>query len=259
MMLFALLWVLGAPPNDQRAEPSAALDPLTVITNPSWRTPPEPTVQDYPMFAQTFSVSGSATVECATTAIGAVKACKVIAEAPIGFGFGEAAIGVVKAGRLSPRRVNGVATDSTIVVTVPFDADPLRRITPKAWRGAEPSEAHMATAQAFVTLVGAPIPDLDLVLGGLSPDRRDVVRLWLVELYPDQKRTEHLFVKAIARSVPQTVLARWLEGQVSAKDSFDFLPAMNDLFDTNAADLELRRRVCARYDCGPAPDGGWTP
>lgn len=254
-VLSAVLFAAGDPSAAQAAEHKTA----TVIVNPSWRTPPEPTLDDYPAFAFSIGVPGRVAVECVTTTLGLVKDCKAVRETPGGLGFGPAAIEIAMRGRISPRRVDGVATDSRILTNIPFGTDPLVRVQPKPWRGEEPTPPHLAAAEAYLALMGKlPEEDYDALLAPLPEARRAIVRSWIEELFPDREKTEAMFIRGLARTVPQGTLERWSSGVFSEKDLSEFSDladlqaAMEDQFDSNAAFLELRRRYCQDYDCSTA-------
>ncbi|MBK1968261.1 energy transducer TonB [Brevundimonas diminuta] len=95
----------------------------SVITNPQWARPPRPTERDFPQRALDRGVGGSATVECTVTPSGRPEACRVVSEEPSGMGFGAAAVRIVQRGQLSPRTVDGAATNAKFVVRVPFNLD----------------------------------------------------------------------------------------------------------------------------------------
>ena len=95
----------------------------SVITNPQWARPPRPTERDFPQRALDRGVGGSATVECTVTPSGRPEDCRVVSEEPSGMGFGAAAVRIVQRGQLSPRTVDGAATNAKFVVRVPFNLD----------------------------------------------------------------------------------------------------------------------------------------
>ncbi|MBJ7486111.1 energy transducer TonB [Brevundimonas sp.] len=93
----------------------------SVITNVAWSRPPRPTADDFPARAMDRGVSGSATVSCTAQANGRPANCRVVSETPAGMGFGQAAVRIVQRGQLSPRTVDGAATNATFTVRVPFN------------------------------------------------------------------------------------------------------------------------------------------
>lgn len=79
-------------------------------TNPDWLTPPsgEAMAKYYPDEAIDRSVSGRVVLVCLTRLDTRVEGCEVVEEAPIGMGFGDAALRMAKAEfRLKPATENG--------------------------------------------------------------------------------------------------------------------------------------------------------
>lgn len=262
-MLAVLLSVAALGAGDIQADRAAGDKAPVVIVNPSWLEAPQPFFEDYPPFAWMIGVDARVDVECMSNAQGLIKDCRVTRETPSGLGFGAAALAIVPRGRLSPRSVDGVPTGSSIALSLPFTTSPQVRIRPKPWRGTEPTTVHLAAADAFVSAMGDwPGISLDPITQGLADDRRDIVRRWLTELLPSAEQSRKIFVRALARTVPQSVLNRWTSGAFDEKDSqffSDTQAAVDDQFDLNAAEIELRRRYCSRYDCGPVAAGDATP
>lgn len=101
--------------------PAAQAGPRKVIDKPDWVAKPtgEDLARYFPDRAQKESVSGKATITCGVTAQGLLENCKVLKEAPKGYGFGEAAVGMASAFRMSPKRIDGQAVEGGRV-TIPL-------------------------------------------------------------------------------------------------------------------------------------------
>ncbi|WP_292051303.1 energy transducer TonB, partial [Brevundimonas sp. UBA5866] len=112
--------VQGPPPPP--APPAPPPPPkASVITNPQWSRAPRPTERDFPQRALDRGVGGYAVVECTVTPSGRPEGCRTIEESPSGMGFGQAAQRIVQRGQLSPRTVDGAATNAKFTVRVPFN------------------------------------------------------------------------------------------------------------------------------------------
>jgi protein TonB len=88
-----------------------------VVTPADWAMKPTPKVLKtlYPPQAWAARVSGSATIACKVTVEGDAADCVVQAEEPAGYGFGQAAIVVVKRGKFHPATKNGVPVEQAVI------------------------------------------------------------------------------------------------------------------------------------------------
>ncbi|MBK1975636.1 MULTISPECIES: TonB family protein [Brevundimonas] len=102
------------------AEPTQASAQAPINVEARWLTPPRPTASDYPQRAVDRGLSGGAAVRCEVALSGKPTNCAVVAEVPPGSGFGEAAVKIVRRGRLNPATIRPEEVGSAFVVTVPF-------------------------------------------------------------------------------------------------------------------------------------------
>ncbi|HSZ52768.1 MAG TPA: TonB family protein [Caulobacteraceae bacterium] len=88
-----------------------------VVTNPDWVSKPtgDQLANVYPVVAQALNVSGRAAIECKVTAQGDATDCKVLAEAPMGMGFGAAAVSLAPYFKMRPQTVDGAPVGGAMV------------------------------------------------------------------------------------------------------------------------------------------------
>lgn len=79
------------------------------ITNPDWAEIPTPDqfAEAYPERAKQERVEGGATILCRVLDTGRLSDCSVVSEAPIGYGFGEAALKIAPDLRMKPVTIDG--------------------------------------------------------------------------------------------------------------------------------------------------------
>ncbi|MBN9478752.1 MAG: energy transducer TonB [Bordetella sp.] len=237
-------------------QPGRRQNPV-VIEGPAWVVPPQVDEGDYPAFAAYLGVSGSVSLECVATPQGSPENCLIKAERPTGLGFGDAAKRIILRHRLTPRRVNGVATPSKFVVSLPFiaeDQDEGETDEVPAWSGPEPSPALVENARRVVAAVGIPSLTERLGLEELSQDRRAAVLSWAEELFPSDEALAETIALGMARLWAKETTDRFILGEnapsITPQDTVSAFPKL----DSAAIDAEMRRRYCAAYDCGPATD-----
>jgi len=86
--------------------------PARLITNGAWETTPTRAQADeaYPDQARDEGIEGRAIAGCTVGEAGLLKACVIDAESPVGAGFGEAAIGLMKHYKMKPQTAGGHPT-----------------------------------------------------------------------------------------------------------------------------------------------------
>lgn len=255
-----LLFVLGMALIGQPVTAESLQDapPLTAI--PAWRIPPAPTPDDYPHFASVLGIKGEVRVQCRASVEGRLSACTPMSARPAHLGFESIAVRVVEGGLVSPARDAGGAVEAEITARVPFDIPTARLTSPPAWDGPEPNAAQRAAGEDYARRYRADPMIRSRMSWGLQPmtsEMQHTVRSWIDELFAkdDQARgpgMARVLAKRGLDAFPRTKpddWDDWIKDLHSAKAEF---------FDGEQAVAELRRRFCARYDCGPAIEGEAT-
>lgn len=238
----------------QDALPPPPVEPQ-LISPTTWLEPPSVTPDDYPRFASIVGITGEVQVACRVSIDGRPMGCRAVSARPSGLGFEPIAVEIVERGRLSPARDKSGPVESDFSVRVPFSisSDPF---TAPAWEGPEPSPAQRAAGETYARraiLDPAYRSDARWGLQDLPTEMRDTVRGWTDELF-----REDLSFRTLSMSMARVLARRGLDRFPSEKpaDWSDWVAelssAKSDYFDAKAANAELRRRYCARYDCGPA-------
>ncbi len=114
-----------APPVITQSPPPPPAPPApprpAVITNPSWSRQP---AGEFPERALSRGVeSGAVELNCLVSPNGSLSDCNVVSESPSGMGFAQAAISGARRARLSPRTVDGAATNARVTFTTRFRAE----------------------------------------------------------------------------------------------------------------------------------------
>ena len=99
------------------------------LTDPVWDRAPgqDDWAKAYPAHAAQAGIAGAVKMKCAATAAGLLSDCAVIQEAPLGEGFGSAALSLAAGMALKPEDANGQPiAGRNLIVPVRFEPDMLR-------------------------------------------------------------------------------------------------------------------------------------
>ena len=225
------------------------------VVNATWLNAPAARPADYPRFASIVRAEGHVVVQCDALPTGALSACTAMSEKPAGLGFGEEAVRVVQRGHTAPHTVDGIPVTSRIQTQVPFRISTELRATPDPWTGPEPTAGQRDAARRWAVRAASRMPLFARFgLEELPADRRAVVTEWITELYPDRQKAQQIFTVAGARLLAEIGLPEMPQTRPLDEETWNrrFAAASADQFDGVAADAELRRRYCARYECAPS-------
>ena len=225
------------------------------VVNPTWVTAPVARSEDYPRFARIVRAEGHVTVQCEALPTGALSACTAMSEKPADLGFGDEAVRVVQRGLAAPRTVDGTPVTSRIQTRIPFRISSEPSPPPGPWTGPQPTAGQRESARRWAVRAVSRMPRLARFgLEDLPNDRRAVVTAWIAELYPDRQKTQEIFTVAAARLLAEIGLPEMPPTRPLDEATWNrrFAAASADQFDGAAADAELRRRYCARYECAPS-------
>jgi protein TonB len=106
-----------------QAAPEAAPSEAVLRNSPDWlRLPSDGEVAAaYPQAARRSRVTGEAALACTLDADGRLEACKVAAESPSGYGFGEAALSLAGRFQMTPLYPDGSpVTGARVSVPITF-------------------------------------------------------------------------------------------------------------------------------------------
>ncbi|MFK0299404.1 energy transducer TonB [Brevundimonas sp. NPDC090276] len=225
------------------------------MANATWLNAPVARPTDYPRFASIVRAEGHVVVQCESLPTGALSACTAMSEKPAGLGFGDEAVRVVERGRTVPRTVDGTPAASRIQTRIPFRISSEPPPKPGPWIGPEPTAGQRESARRWAIQAASRMPRFARFgLEELPADRRAVVTEWITELYPDRQKAQEIFTVAAARLLAEIGLAEMPPTRPLDEGTWNrrFAAASADQFDGAAADAELRRRYCARYECAPS-------
>lgn len=241
----------------------AGAAPAQQRVNPYWKTPVDAELAGdlFPGFAAWVAQEGRVEVRCHVPADGRPYDCTVVEETPPGLGFGAAARVMLTSAEVATARIDGRPVPSVVTTTVRFWLPD--RVGPGgSWTGPEPTPARLALARRVVAgprKEGLPeMFDREQMLDGLDHDRRAVVRPWIDELFPPDPEAElKAAAVAMARLYSEADLRRILAGEpVDYPSEDEFFSAWPEATPQEEAKLEeLRRRYCARYECGASAEG----
>ena len=102
------------------AQAQALGTPTPPPAEPSPTSDPSP-MRYYPERAQRMEVNGDTVLDCNVTVEGRLDDCRVVSEAPTGYGFGEAALKVSRLWRMKPARDAGGHAIPGGRITIPLN------------------------------------------------------------------------------------------------------------------------------------------
>lgn len=129
------IWLLAGPALAQ----SGAAAPPYAVTNPDWLRKPQgrDLARFYPDRAQREEVGGAATILCSVTVKGGLEACRVVSEAPVGYGFGQAALRLSQTFQMKPKMDDGTpVAGGTVRIPIVFrvpEEGPAERKPSPSW------------------------------------------------------------------------------------------------------------------------------
>ncbi|MET4683597.1 hypothetical protein ABIE19_001506 [Brevundimonas faecalis] len=227
----------------------------------AWAVRPIPTPDDFPPFAAALGVNGWAEVNCRVTNNGLPNACTAVRARPDGLGFAEAAVRVIERARLSSADTSADGREFT--VRVPFQISPLSEEATPPWTGPTPNALQLESGRRYARRGVEPIVRLrrQWRLNQMPPEMRRTTEGWISELFGNvetdrQRRGLNMARVLAARGLdvmPPKQPDDWTESWVPQLNQ-----ASRDLHPREPMN-ELRRRFCARYDCGPTAETVATP
>jgi len=111
--------------------------------------------KEYPKLAQLMSLAGTALIRCAVDTVGRVQDCSVVAETPVGFGFGAAAVRLSAYFSMKPEQIDGQPVRSTISIPIKFKLGAESVAAPEPEAPPPSSPAALDLARQVLVLQGA--------------------------------------------------------------------------------------------------------
>ena len=239
------------------------------IDIPQWDAIPDPADVAGPQLMTALGVEGVVRMTCRVADDGALKACAVDEEAPAGLGFGEAALKLTDAYRLSSLQLKAGGAGRKVTVRVGFPAADLG----KPWEVPKPrSDKALAVARQMVVDSGlAKTTSLQTELQvanfeSRTPTRAD--KAAYAEAIAAYRTGAAQGVATVGEDTARLWSSIYTEDQLTAIEAFYQTPAGKAQKDRQAeleiaagqafADLErkisadARRTYCQTHDCTPA-------
>jgi TonB family protein len=221
----------------------------------AWVTRPVPTPEDFPPFAAAMNIGGWVEVNCLVTPEGLPNACTAMRARPDGLGFAEAAVRIIERARLTPAAPDALPEKREFTVRVPFNVPPFNTEAPTPWFGPTPNAAQMEGGRRFARRSVEPVVRLrrHWRLDRMPLEMRRTTEGWIAELFgnleTERQRQGLVMARVLALreldALPPKQPDDWSEAWTP-----QLREAGRDIYPREPM-IELRRRYCARYDCGP--------
>jgi hypothetical protein len=261
----------GSPESLQRVwRPADPKDPR--IDNPQWDLQPDAATMAAaePEVMTILGLSGAVRLSCKVAADGTLKDCKVDEEAPVGFGFGRAALGLAGSYRLARLQLAAGGAGKTVTVRIGFSppelgaayAAPAPR-SPQALAAARQivagtgvvEQARLETELQIAGYESKPPPGADPKIyadviaayregaaKALADFAENIARVWAAAYSDQQLTTFQAFFESPAGKAQE---ARNAALNIAVEH------ALTPVHETIAA--EARKIYCATHDCLAAP------
>ena len=258
------------------------------VANPVWLQLPsaDDMVRRYPPLAKALDIDGAALLRCKVTAQGGLQDCVAIREAPLGLGFGEAAMQMAPLFRMKPVAADGASVGGAEVQVpikfVPPQAAPARSGATSATPARPaPSARAMALGRRVVAAQGAMEPTflavkrsidqiVSLAQGRPQPDlaSRAAAAGFADAIRQAFDAQTPAYREALALTYASTLSESELAGLVAFLESPAGKawtargPDIQALLNRNTASMgqefqaDVKRRFCLKTACSVGP---WTP